>query len=119
MILNHLDNCPLADGKILYINITNDIVTIRYQTWDNVIYDFQFKESLSVSDYRSVGNDISHLEVNENPEFIIEIKKKLLIDDMVTETELASSNHYSFISSWGTYSILEIVARKVHVTEII
>ncbi|URN93832.1 MAG: hypothetical protein NAG76_18670 [Candidatus Pristimantibacillus lignocellulolyticus] len=116
MIITHLLDISLADGEIIKIEHMNENVKITYKTWNDQILLIQFTDYIRMIDNRSIGNDIEHLKTDNNEDFRTEFTDSIN-DDLVTEEEIKDSKKYSFISSWGTNSLLTIYAKEIQVSK--
>src|SRR5690606_22535575 len=115
MIITHLLNISLADGEVIKIEPMNEKVKISYKTWNENLLVIEFIGYIRMIDNRSIGNDVEHIQVDDSEDL-----RTIMIEfDSITEDELSESKKYSFISSWGDYSLLTIYAKNIKVLSIV
>ncbi|MDQ1233794.1 hypothetical protein QE450_001292 [Paenibacillus sp. SORGH_AS306] len=107
---------PLVDGVIQQVILLPEQVKVYFQTEQGDSIIFSLEQVAAVWDRRSAGQEIGGMRTVPWSRTEAPVRDYLLAQveqGELSEEWLSSLSMYSFVSSWGDHSILDIVASEI------
>lgn len=111
-----IGDVPLVDGVIEQIVLLPDQAKVYFQTEQGAHIVFTLEQVAAVWDRRSAGQEIGGMRTVPWSRTELHIRDYLtaqVTQGDLSEEALSSLSIYSFISSWGEHSILDIAATEI------
>ncbi|CAJ1315436.1 hypothetical protein [Paenibacillus nuruki] len=111
-----IGDIPLVDGVIEQVILLPDQVKVYFRTDQGISTVFSLEQVAGVWDRRSAGQEIGGMRTVPWSRTDAQIRDVLMAQveqGELSEELLSSLSIYSFISSWGEHSILDIAASEI------
>ena len=107
-----MNDFSFEDGYIRELSIYKNEIKVKFELWNGNKIMITFLGYLAVKDIHSVDSEIGEMICLEYSQLRQELVKDILAGDGSLD-EISEIKSYSFISSWGDRTLLEILAADI------
>lgn len=107
-----MNDFSFEDGYVRELSIHKSEIKVKFELWNGSIILITFLDYLAVKDIHSVDSEIGEMVCHEDSQLRQELVKDILAGDGSLD-EISEIKSYSFISSWGDRTLLEVLAAGI------